>query len=138
MTLDDLKAAFALADDWEERYAIIIDLGRKLAGLSAQEQVEANIVKGCMSQVWMVAEVDAQGQFQVRADSDALIVRGLIGVLLLIVADKTAAEVARLDMAAEMDALDLARHVSVNRRNGLSAMVLRIRQLAAEAAASGE
>lgn len=135
MTLDDLKAAFELAGDWEERYAIIIDLGKKMPGLPAELQVEDNIVKGCMSQVWMVADVDAQGRLQVRADSDALIVKGLIAVLLLIIADKTPAEVAKLDIAAEMDALDLARHVSVNRRNGLSSMVLRVRQMAAESLA---
>ena len=78
MTLDDLHAAFELADDWEERYAILIDVGRKRAGLPESEQVEANIVRGCMSQVWMVAAVDDAGRLRVAADSDALIVRGLI------------------------------------------------------------
>ena len=135
MTLDDLHAAFELADDWEERYAILIDVGRKRAGLPESEQVEANIVRGCMSQVWMVAAVDDAGRLRVAADSDALIVRGLIGVLLLIIGGKTPAEVAQLDIAAEMDRLDLAQHVSPNRRNGLSAMVLRVKQLAAEQAA---
>ncbi len=131
MTFDDLKAAFELADDWEDRYAVLIDLAKKMPPLADAEKTPQNIVKGCMSQVWMVADVDDQGRMQVRADSDALIVRGLIALLLLIVNGKPPAEVARLDIAAELEALDLARHVSVNRRNGLASMVLKIRQLAA-------
>ncbi len=132
MTFDDLKAAFELADDWEDRYAVLIDLAKKMPPLDEAEKTPQNFVKGCMSQVWMVADVDDQGRMQVRADSDALIVRGLIALLLLIVNGKPPAEVARLDIAAELEALDLARHVSVNRRSGLASMVLKIRQLAAE------
>lgn len=132
MTFDDLKAAFELADDWEDRYAVLIDMAKKMPPMDEAEKTPDHIVKGCMSQVWMVAEVDAGGLMQVRADSDALIVRGLIALLLLIVNGKTPEQVARMDIAAELEALDLARHVSVNRRNGLASMVLKIRQLAAE------
>lgn len=133
MTFDDLKAAFGLADDWEDRYAVLIDLAKKMPPLEDAEKIPQNIVKGCMSQVWMVARVDADGGMQVRADSDALIVRGLIALLLLLVNGKPPADVARMDIAAELEALDLSRHVSVNRRNGLASMVLKIRQLAAQA-----
>ncbi len=133
MTFDDLKAAFELADDWEDRYAVLIDLAKKMPPLEDAEKIPQNIVKGCMSQVWMVARVDADGGMQVRADSDALIVRGLIALLLLLVNGKPPADVARMDIAAELEALDLSRHVSVNRRNGLASMVLKIRQLAAQA-----
>ena len=131
MTIDDLKAAFEFADDWEERYAILIDLAKKMPPLPEADKTPDHIVKGCMSQVWMVAAVGDDGVFHVRADSDALIVRGLIALLMLIVDGKTATEVAKLDIGAELEALDLARHVSVNRRNGLASMVLKIRQLAA-------
>lgn len=132
MTFDDLKAAFEFADGWEERYAILIDLAKKMPTLPEDDKTEANSVKGCMSQVWMVASVGDDGLLRLRADSDALLVRGIIALLLLIVAGKTAEEVARLDIAAELDALDLSRHVSVNRRNGLAAMVMKIRQLAVQ------
>ncbi len=132
MTFDDLKAAFELADDWEDRYAVLIDLAKKMPPLDESEKTPQNIVKGCMSQVWMVGQVGPDGLMQVRADSDALIVRGLIALLLLIVNGKTPEAVARMDIAAELEALDLSRHVSVNRRNGLASMVLKIRQLAAE------
>lgn len=134
MTFDDLKAAFELADGWEERYAILIDLAKKMPSLPEAEKIEANFVKGCMSQVWMVASVSEEGVLQVRADSDALLVRGIIALLMLIIEGKSAAEVARLDITAELDALDLSRHVSVNRRNGLAAMTMKIRQLAAQQA----
>lgn len=133
MTYDDLKAAFALVDDWEERYALLIDLAKKMPPLPEAQKTPENIVKGCMSQVWMVASVDDGGRLQLAADSDALLVRGLIALLLLICRDKTAEEVARMDISAELEALDLSRHVSVNRRNGLASMVLKIRALAAEA-----
>lgn len=132
MTFDDLKAAFEMADDWEDRYAVLIDMAKKMPPLVDAEKVPQNIVKGCMSQVWMVAEQDADGRMQVRADSDALIVRGLIALLLLLVNGKPPEDVARMDIGAELEALDLSRHVSVNRRNGLASMVLKIRQLAAQ------
>jgi len=132
MTFDDLKAAFEMADDWEDRYAVLIDMAKKMPPLVDAEKVPQNIVKGCMSQVWMVAEQDADGRMQVRADSDALIVRGLIALLLLLVNGKPPEDVARMDIGSELEALDLSRHVSVNRRNGLASMVLKIRQLAAQ------
>ena len=74
---------FSLFDDWREKIEYVLDLGRALEGLPEEERIEANKVRGCQSQVWMVAELDpASGRVAIRADSDAFVVRGLIGLLL--------------------------------------------------------
>ena len=81
-TLEDLAAEFDVLGDWEERYRYVIDLGRELAPLSETERGDANKVRGCASQVWLVTEPQANGALQFRGDSDAHIVRGLIAILL--------------------------------------------------------
>jgi len=83
MTFADLAENFALFDDWDERYSYLIDLGRKLPGFPKEFQTEDYKVRGCMSQVWMVPghPPGEPGKFAFAADSDALIVKGLIAVL---------------------------------------------------------
>lgn len=131
MTLEDLKTSFSLMGSWEERYGLIIDLGRQLAPLAEADYSEANKVRGCMSQVWMTAETGPDGRITIRGDSDAHIVKGLIAILLIIFSGKTAAEMAAIDVREVFTELGLEQHISVNRRNGLYAMVERIGQLAA-------
>ena len=89
--VEQLKTTFEMLPDWEERYRFIIDLGRKLEPLEDDERNEATRVRGCMSQVWLVADEAGveDGALHFRGDSDAHIVRGLIGVLLMIYSDKT-------------------------------------------------
>lgn len=132
MTIDELVETFALLESWEDRYALIIDLGRKLEPLDADERTESTKVRGCMSQVWMVAEQN-EGRMRFRGDSDAHIVKGLIAILLMIFSDRTPAEILATDIEAEFARLNLVQHVSVNRRNGLFAMVERIRSMAGDA-----
>lgn len=130
MTLEELKASFALMGSWEERYGLIIDLGRHLPPLPEEAYCEKNQVRGCMSQVWMTANSDEQGHITILGDSDAHIVKGLIAILLMIYSGKTAEEIAAIDIQALFTELGLTQHISVNRRNGLFAMVERIGQLA--------
>ena len=139
MTLDELSETFTLLDDWEERYTFIIDLGRKLEPLDEAEMVEANKVRGCMSQVWLVpAPMDGDsGRLHFRADSDAHIVKGLIAILLTLFNDRTPDEIAALDAEAEMARLGLDQHISPNRRNGVTAMIQRIKAEAARVRAEG-
>src|SRR5205085_9236503 len=87
--LGDLAAEFELLGDWEERYRHVIDLGRGLAPLSEAERSDANKVRGCASQVWLVTERDADGRLAFRGDSDAHIVRGLIALLLRLYSGRT-------------------------------------------------
>ncbi len=135
--LDELADDFELlGDDWEERYRHLIDLGRGLAPLTEAERSDANKVRGCASQVWLVGAVDAEGRLQLRGDSDAHIVRGLVAVVLRLSAGMPAAEVAAFPFEDGVARLGLKGALSAQRANGLASMVARIRALAADARAA--
>lgn len=125
-SVEQLKMTFEMLPDWEERYRFIIDLGRKLEPLADEERSEATRVRGCMSQVWLVADEANDDKLHFRGDSDAHIVRGLIGVLLMIYSDKTPREIADTDINQIFTDLNLEQHITMNRRNGLYSMVERI------------
>lgn len=133
--LTELADEFDLLGDWEERYRYVIELGRELAPLSDAERSEANKVRGCASQVWLVTEPQPDGVVVFRGDSDAHIVRGLIAVLLRLLSGRRPAEILAFDSKAAFDRLGLAGHLSAQRSNGLASMVARIRR-DAEALAS--
>lgn len=130
--IEQLKMTFEMLPDWEEKYRFIIDLGRKLEPLDDDERNEATRVRGCMSQVWLVADADgADGEaLHFRGDSDAHIVRGLIGVLLMIYSDKTPQQIADIDINQIFADLNLEQHITMNRRNGLFSMVETIQRTA--------
>lgn len=126
--LSDLAAEFDMLGDWEERYRYVIDLGRELAPLSDAERSDANKVRGCASQVWLVTEPQSDGRLVFRGDSDAHIVRGLIAVLLRLYSGRTPAEILAFDIQGAFKALGLSGHLSAQRSNGLAAMATRIRK----------
>jgi len=130
--LDEIADEFDLLGDWEERYRHVIDLGRQLAPLSAEEHSEDNKVRGCASQVWLVRERAAGGRLVFRGDSDAHIVRGLIALLLQLYSDRTPADILAFDARAAFERLGLSSALSTQRSNGLKSMVERIRREAAE------
>ena len=132
MTLDKLISNFELLGDWEERYGYLIDLGKGLPGLSEAEKCEEHRVHGCQAMVWMILEPDPQhpGALRLRADSDAFIVRGLIAVLQLIFNGRAPEEILATDAKSVLSRLGLDKHLSPTRKNGLFAMVERIRTLA--------
>lgn len=127
-TLDQLADEFDLLDDWEERYRYVIDLGRTLAPLDDAERSDDNKVRGCASQVWLVATLAADGRLSYRGDSDAHIVRGLIAILLRLYSGRSPAEILAFDARAAFDRLGLAGALSAQRSNGLASMVDRIRR----------
>ncbi len=126
--LEDLAAEFDLLGDWEERYRYVIELGRELAPLDDAERSEANKVRGCASQVWLVTEPQADGNLAFRGDSDAHIVRGLIAILLRLYSGRSPQEILAFDAKAAFDKLGLSGHLSSQRSNGLAAMATRIRK----------
>lgn len=134
--LADLTEEFDLLGDWEERYRYVIELGRELAPLTDAERNDANKVRGCASQVWLVTEPQADGTVVFRGDSDAHIVRGLIAVLLRLFSGKTPQAIAVFDVNAAFDSLGLAGHLSAQRSNGLASMAARIRRDAEALAAA--
>jgi cysteine desulfuration protein SufE len=126
--LDELSAEFDLLDNWEERYRYVIDLGRGLDPLTDSERSDANKVRGCASQVWLVREDNADGRLRFRGDSDAHIVKGLIAILLRLYSGRSAGEILAFDARSGLDRLGLSGALSAQRSNGLFSMVERIRR----------
>ena len=129
---EDLVETFEFLDDWEDRYRHVIDMGKAMPPLEDAFRVPATKVDGCASQVWLVPQVK-EGTFTFRGESDAMIVRGLIAVLLALYNNQPTADVVKIDAAAELGRLGLNDHLSAQRSNGLRAMVDRIRETAAAA-----
>ena len=127
MSPDDLVERFEFFDEWQERYAYIIDLGRKLEPMDAALKTEQSKVQGCLSQVWMVCQPRPDGTLHFVADSDSAIVRGLIYLLLALYSDRTPADMLTVDIDSVFGRIGLSQHLSPNRRNGFYSMVGRIR-----------
>lgn len=132
MDIEEIIENFEFLDDWEERYRYVIDLGRSLQGLDDQDKTEENRVQGCVSNVWMVWELESQTPpvLSFRADSDAHIVRGLVSILLAAFSHKTPDQILAVDIRAIFEELDLQSHLSPSRSNGFFAMVERIKSVA--------
>jgi cysteine desulfuration protein SufE len=125
----ELEEDFALLDDWRDKVEMIIDLGKELPALPEALKTEASKVRGCQSQVWLVAEPEADGRLHLRADSDAVLVKGLISLLLRLYDRRTPEEI----LANPPDVLErigLSRLLTPGRSNGLYAMVARIQSMA--------
>ncbi len=125
---------FSLFDDWREKIEYVLDLGKRLETFPEEYRVDANKVRGCQSQVWMVAEPDAEsGTLRIQADSDAFIVKGLIALLLRLY-DRRRPEEILASPPDVFEEIGLGKHLSPTRANGLHAMIARIRQIATAAA----
>lgn len=137
ITIDRIMQNFDVLTDWEDRYRYIIELGRKLPPFDEKYKVEDNLVRGCVSQVWLVTDVrDGDPPvIEFRADSDAQIVKGLVAILLSLYSGRTAREILTADIRSIFEKLDLAKHLSINRANGFASMVKRIHELALATAA---
>jgi len=130
--LAELEAEFDLLGDWEERFRYVIELGKGLSPLTDAERSDANKVRGCASQVWLVAERGTDGRLTFRGDSDAHLVRGLIAILLRLYSGRSPQEILAVDAKGAVERLGLPGALSTQRSNGLYAMVERIRRIAAD------
>lgn len=136
ITLEELLDEFEHLPEWEDRCDFLIDLGFELPPLAESEKTEANLVRGCQSRVWLLSSLDqttAPPRVRIRADSEAMIVKGLIAVLLAAYADRTPEEILNTDIETIFEKLGLTVHLSSTRRNGLYGMVQRIRDFAKSA-----
>lgn len=134
MKLNELLEEYEELSDWGEQCDFLIDLGRDLPPLPEEDHTDCNIVHGCQSRVWLTTELDAAMDpptVKIQADSDALIVKGLIAVLLAAYAEKTPVDILETDIAGLFERMGLHRQLSSSRRNGLYGMVERIRSFAA-------
>jgi cysteine desulfuration protein SufE len=142
MNLQDLLDDFEFLDDWEDRYRYVIELGRQLAPLEAEDKTPANKVNGCASQVWLATKITpspaGKPVLTFVGDSDAHIVRGLISILFIIFSGKPADEIASLDVKKIFSKIGLDEHLSPQRSNGLISMVGRIKSDAENALATVE
>jgi len=120
-------------EDWEDRYSYIIELGRALPPLPEAEQNPETRVHGCTSRVWLTTRREGPAVF-FQGDSDAMIVKGLVAILIALYSGRPAAEIAETDAIKVFDELGLREHLTTQRSNGLVAMVNRMRS-AAQAAA---
>ncbi len=130
---DEIVENFELFDDWQDRYRYVIDLGKDLPGIDEARRTDAARVEGCASQVWLVPDLkapDGVERLYFDGDSDAMIVRGLIAVLIALISGRTVEEIRGLDIRAELARLQLDQALSAQRSNGLRAMVGRIEALA--------
>jgi len=133
VSIDRIITAFEMMPNWQDRYRLIIDQGRKLPDLPEEERVDDNLLDGCMSKVWLTAHLDESDDPPVihfHADSDSQIVRGLISIVFEVFNERTPEEILTTDIESTFSQLELEQHLSAGRRNGLSSMVRRIRELA--------
>lgn len=135
MTLSDRAAEiedeFAFLEDWEDRYAHIIDLGKANPPLEASERTEDTKVRGCASQVWMVITKTKPDALEIRAESDAMIVSGLISLLIRLFSGASRDEISAFDADGLLERIGVKGALSAQRSNGLASMLARIKQSAA-------
>ncbi len=125
---DDIIAEFSDFDDWMDRYQLLIDLGNEQAPLDEKYKIEQNLIEGCQSRVWLHAE-EREGELVFEADSDALIVKGIIALLIRVLSGHTAEEILDSDLYF-IDRIGLKDHLSPTRSNGLLSMVKQMRMYA--------
>ncbi len=133
--IDEIVESFELLDDWEERYAYVIELGRMLPPLPDPARTDANKVQGCVSQVWLVTnEADGAADdpvLEFEGDSDALIVKGLVAIMIAAHSGKSASAIRDMDVEGLLGRLKLREHLTPQRSNGLASLVRRMHEEAA-------
>jgi cysteine desulfuration protein SufE len=125
---DEIIEEFELFDDWTDKYEYIIDLGKKLKGLPEEQKTEDNIIKGCQSRVWLNARKDEE-KLIFEADSEAIIVKGLVNMLIRVLSGHTPQEIAKADLYF-MEKIGMSQHLAQTRSNGLASMVKQMKNYA--------
>ena len=125
---DDIIEEFSELDDWMDRYQMLIDIGSEEKPLSETEKTEQNLIPGCQSRLWLVCDYN-DGLLHFRAESDAIIVKGIIALLIRVLNDHTPKEIAEADLYF-IDRIGLHEHLSPTRSNGLLSMIKQMRMYA--------
>lgn len=130
MTIDqiqnDIVEEFSEVDDWMDRYAMIIDLGNNLPEIDEKYKTPDHLIEGCQSRVWLNADFTPDGKIHYTADSDAIIVKGIISLLIQVLDNQTPDDILNSDLHF-IDDIGLSEHLSPTRSNGLLAMVKQMR-----------
>lgn len=127
---NELIADFDVFEDWTSKYEYIIDLGKELYPLEEVYKTEENLVKGCQSRVWLHAFTQ-EGKLYFKADSDAIITKGLVGLMVRILSGHTPKEIAETPLFF-LDKIGLHEHLSPNRSNGLASMIQKMKMYASQ------
>ena len=131
LKIEDLIIDFDFFDNWEDKYKYIIELGKNCPSLNENEKNNNNKVDGCASQVWLITKKEKLNDkiiLKFKGDSDALIVKGLVVILFSIFSEKSPDEIIKIDAFEKLRNLDLERNLTMQRSNGLSSMVKRIKE----------
>lgn len=128
-TQNEIIDEFADITDWMDRYAYIIELGTQLPPLDADQKVPANLIEGCQSRVWIASDLLPDGKIRFVADSDAMIVKGIVFLLMRVLSERTPEEILNADLYF-IDKIGLSDHLSPTRSNGLVAMIKQIKNYA--------
>lgn len=126
---DEIIEEFSDFDDWMDRYQLLIDLGSEQQPLPESEKTEQNLIDGCQSRVWLVADITPEGLVHFRAESDALIVKGIVTLLIRVLSDHTPQEILNADLYF-IERIGLREHLSPTRSNGLLAMLKQMKMYA--------
>lgn len=126
---DEIIAEMSDLDDWMDRYAYIIDLGNALPPIADEYKTPQHLIEGCQSRVWLNADLTPEGKVDFTADSDAIIVKGIISMLIDVLSGHTPQEILDADLYF-IDRIGLSEHLSPTRSNGLLAMVKQMRMYA--------
>ena len=129
---DEIIEEFSFLDDWMDRYALIIDYGKQQEPLPEADKSDKNLIDGCQSKVWFTAELDRSGAQPVivyRGDSDAILVKGIVALLIHVLNNHTPKEIVDADLYF-IDKINLREHLSPTRSNGLAAMLKQMRLFA--------
>lgn len=122
---DEIVEEFSMFDDWMDRYALLIELGNSLEKLDEKSKVESNLIVGCQSRVWLQADY-VDGKVVFKAESDAVIVKGIIALLIKVLSDRTPDEIINTDLYF-IEKIGLKENLSPTRSNGLVSMIKQIR-----------
>lgn len=123
---NEIIEEFSLFSDWTEKYEYLIDMGKSLPLIDVELKTDDNLIKGCQSQVWLDATVDDSGLVKFTADSDAIITKGIIAMLIRVMSEQTPESIAQTDLYF-IDRVGLKEHLSLTRANGLSMMVKKMK-----------
>lgn len=125
---DEIVDEFSMFDDWDERYQYVIDLGKSLPLINEQYKTDENIIKGCQSKVWLHGE-EEDGKVIFTADSDAILTKGIIAILIRVFSNQKAEDILQADTSF-LDEIGLKEHLSPTRANGLVSMIKQIKMYA--------
>lgn len=126
-TATDIREEFAFLEDWEQRYAHLIDLGKANTALAPHERTEETRVRGCASQVWLVSTPGENNTLHLRAESDAIIVSGLIALLIRLYSGQSAQDITAFNANVFLQDIGVSGALTAQRSNGLASMLERIR-----------